>query len=351
MKRANALQILNVVVAPIAAICVLHSTKSAALIIDAIGLSMIFFSLLFAAPLMPQIIKACSRNFRPQAAKLLQYSVPRLPSIFGFGGMLALGPVVASHRLPLGQVTYLLLGMSILMGISASVEPLGLILLSKVSMVVSENRAADLRLHLEYLEEAVVACYVFVCLQLMVFADILVKAWVGNHVNVDAGLGIIRLTLLSIPFYLLFSALRSVVDATSVTPYNMYNVLVSLALFAVFLGLSVRFSSSQTLLQNITLSIVAALAILACLTIRTLRKLYMLHTSWKRSAVAVLLGVALGFASYFIRQLIGPHITLLDAFFVELGISALFLCILRGIGSPWMPFFWNLALRRRPANA
>jgi O-antigen/teichoic acid export membrane protein len=350
MKHANALQVLNVVVLPILAIVVFARFHSTALIVDVIGMGMIFFSSLFAVPLVPRMWDALNANLRPQFTSLLQYSVPRLPSLFAFGALMALGPVIASHRLPLSQVSYLLLGMSILMGISASAEPIGLILLSKVSMVVSQDRHSDLRLHLQYLQEAVLACYVFAGLQLIVFADVIVKAWVGNHINVDAGLGVIRVTLLSIPFYLLFACLRSVVDATSVTPYNTYNVLITLAAFLGMLGFAVWLSSAQTLLLNIALCIVVSQAILAWLTARIVRKLYRVQISWSRIATSIVVACVLAGVSFFARHMVS-NINFWQCLLIEFFVGALFLFALRRLGSPWMPFFWNLAIQRRPANA
>jgi O-antigen/teichoic acid export membrane protein len=257
--------------------------------------------------------------------------------------------MLASHRRRLSRGTALLLGMSMLMGISASAEPIGLILLSKVSMFVSENRERELRTHLVYLQEAVVACYVFICLQLIVFADVLVRAWVGNKFVGD--LGVIRLTLVCIPFYLLYAYLRSVVDATSVTPYNTYNILIALAVYAVMLGCVMMWTPTNDLLWNIAVALVVAIALLGVLTIRTVRKLYALTLDWKRPLIAILLSVSIAGVSYGLRLAIGSELTLGSTLVIELFVSTLFIVLLKRVGSPWLPFFWNLAIQRRPVNA
>lgn len=349
MNRANILQTINLVVVPLGSALALFKYHSTALVVEAMGLLMIALSFVFAIPLFGRLAKVSWQSIRKPLRTLLEYSVPRLPSVFGFGAILALGPMLASHRMPLSRVTALLLGMSMLMGISASAEPLGLILLSKVSMFVSENRESELRTHLVYLQEAVVACYVFICLQLIVFADVLVRAWVGNKFVGD--LGVIRLTLVSIPFYLLYAYLRSVVDATSVTPYNTYNILVALAIYAVMLGGIMMWSSTNDLLWNISVALVVAIALLGVLTIRTVRKLYALTLDWKRPVVAILLSASLAGVSYGLRIAIGSELTMGPLLVIELFVSALFIVLLKRLGSPWLPFFWNLAIQRRPANA
>lgn len=349
MNQANILQLINLVAVPLGCAVALFKYHSTAIVVDAMGLLMIFFSVVFTIPLFGQLGRVNWRATKKPFRTLLEYSVPRMPSIFGFGAILALGPMLASHRMPLSHVTALLLGMSMLMGISASAEPLGLILLSKVSMFVSENREAELRTHLIYLQEAVVACYVFICLQLIVFADVLVRAWVGNKVAGE--IDVIRLTLVSIPFYLLFAYLRSVVDATSVTPYNTFNILITFAVYAAMLGAVMLWSPANDLLWNIAFALVASLALLGVLTIRTIRKLYTLKLDWKRPLAAILLSGSLAGVSYGLRLAFGSQLGLSSALIIMLFVSAMFVVLLKGIGSPWLPFFWNLAVHRRPANA
>lgn len=348
MKRANALQMINLVVVPLVSVAALAWTRSTALIVDAMGGLMLLFSLLFALPLLPQIARAFSQNLRTPSKTLLEYGVPRLPSLLGLGAMLALGPLVASKKIPLGHVAPLLIGMSLLMGISASAKPLGQILLSKVSMFVSQNRTAELKLHLAYLQEAVIASYVFICLQLIVFADVVLRAWVGNRLS--GGVAVVRLVLLAVPFYLVFSALRSVIDAKSVTPYNAFNVLIASAAFLVFLGLAVLFSPASSLLSSIALATVGAIAILAALTIRTMRRLYELEINWKRSVAAVLLSAVLAGVSYGLRLALGSALNLGTAFGIGLAVTVVFIFLLKRAGSPWLPFFWNLAFHRGAAS-
>ncbi|HWG58388.1 MAG TPA: oligosaccharide flippase family protein [Candidatus Acidoferrales bacterium] len=349
MKKANALQTLNMAVVPVAAVVLFFHTRSAATIVDAMGIGTLFFALLFGIPLLPKVFKVRSLGAKQPIATLLRYSVPRVPAIFGLGALLAAGPVVASHVLPMKEVLALLLGMSIMGGISASADPLGLILLSKVSMIVSQDRLGEFRVHLEYLQEAVIACYVFICLQVIVFADVLVKAWVGSRLV--GGMDVIRLTLVAVPFYLLFAALRSVIDASSVTPYNMYNIMISGAVFVALLGAAVFLVPRQFVLLAITSAIVTGFVVLAWLTVRTTRKLFALEINWKRCGYSISLSGALAGLSLLLRHAMGWHITLVQAALIAIPVSALFVAALRVSRLPWLPFFWNLALQRRNAHA
>ncbi len=346
MKRANALQFCNLVLVPLGAVLALFRTGSVALIVSVVGVSMLVCTGLFAAPIVRQLLTNGPAGFSRQAAELLRYSIPRLPGAFGQSAIFALGPMIAAHYLPMAQVSYLLLGVNLLMGVASSATPLGVILLSKVSMMLAQNRLAELRVRLAYLQAAVLELYVFACLQLMVFADVLVRVWVGS--SFLKGIVIIRLVLLTIPFYLLFVSLRSIIDAASVTPHNIINAFTSSAVFLALVAAAVKAAPLSLLLESIAAAMVVATVVLAWLTSRTVRKLYGLRVDWRRSAPPLFLGVLLGGTSLFLRWAQGFRTGLGQFFLIELATGALFLGLLKQWGSPWLPVFWNSAFPRRP---
>jgi hypothetical protein len=51
-----------------------------------------------------------------------------VPGDFGLGALLSAGPMLASHYVPVDQVSYLLRRMSMLMALGYSVDQLGLVL-------------------------------------------------------------------------------------------------------------------------------------------------------------------------------------------------------------------------------
>src|SRR6185437_12563433 len=98
---------------------------------------------LFASPIMSQL---SSRQVRARArrdsgvvalgSELLRFGVRRVPGDFALNAILVAGPIVATHFAPMSQVTYLLLGMSILSMAELAVAPFSVILLSKVSQLL-----------------------------------------------------------------------------------------------------------------------------------------------------------------------------------------------------------------------
>src|SRR5206468_8338439 len=60
-----------------------------------------------------------------------RYGVGRVPGDFGQAALFALGPLMATHYLPLTEVAYLLLGSNFLLVMGYTAGPLTVVLLSK----------------------------------------------------------------------------------------------------------------------------------------------------------------------------------------------------------------------------
>lgn len=343
MKRANALQLCNLVLVPVGAVLGLFRTGSVALILSMVGVLMLVGAGLFAAPLLRQFAAGGLPRFGRHAAELMRYAIPRLPGALGQGAIFALGPMIAAHYVPVTQVSFLLLGVSLVMAATTSVTPLSLILLSKVSMMLAQDRLPELRIRLAYLQAAVLELYVFACLQVVVFADVMIRVWVGP--SFLKGIVIIRLLSLAIPFYLWFVVLRGAIDAASVTPYNVYNMLLSAAAFLGLAAAAVKLAPGSLLLELIAGAMVAAVVFLAWLTNLTFQRLYELGIDWKRSALSVLVAVLLGGTSLLLHGAQGFRTSLGRFLLIELATGALFIGLLKYLHSPWLQFFWNLAFR------
>src|SRR5438552_1234360 len=150
MTRANALSLVNYAVIPLLAIVAFWRQNSISLITTATALPIIGVSLLLAVPLFVPFrpkIGELTRTFR----ELLAYGVPRLPGDFASGAIFSVASITAAHYLPLPQVAPMLLGIGMLMLVGASVNPLNQVLLSKISMMLSQNRWLQARESIEYL--------------------------------------------------------------------------------------------------------------------------------------------------------------------------------------------------------
>jgi len=345
MARANALEVCNLAVMPLIVVVLLHRTRSVALMVDAIGCLTILCSALFAMPLLRWVGRIFSRTMLDCSKELLRYGVTRVPGECGAAALTALGPVLAAHFLKLTQVLPLLLGLNILMVTGYAAGPLGVVLLSKVSMMLGQEQHEAVRTRLRFLVTAIIELSVFTCLQLVLFADVAVRAWVGSEYV--GQMGVIRLVLLAIPSYLFYMALRSTIDAVTIKPCNTANVSISLALYLVLVAVSIKFFPSRFLLVGIAGSLLGAQMLLGFLTARTFHKLYGLSVPWGRLAPSLLMALLLTGGAYAFRLFWNTHISPLQALLLELMLISIYLAVLARRGSGWIAYTWHVGIRGR----
>ena len=344
MNLANTLSFLNFALIPLLPIIIFWRRNSIPLITTATAVPMIAISVLLAWPVLLRL-PSDARNVFSKTRELLHYGAPRVPGDVAMGALLSLPPMIAAHYFALPQVASMLLGIGVLTLVGTGVNPLNQVLLAKISMVLSRNRWEEARRYVEYLSAAVLDISIFTCLQLVVFADVIVRLWVGPKF-LDQML-LIRILLAAIPFYLFFTALRSAIDAASVKPLNARNVLIALAVFAALVGAAVTVAPRAWLLDLIGASLLGALIAVAAFTARTLHDVYRVHFQWSRSFYALLLGAALGAISGGIRWAEGFRTSAVTLAVTELIMIALFFGVLKKADTQWLEFVSTTLLRHR----
>ncbi len=339
MNWANALQIANTVVLPLFSVALWYRIHSVAFIVGFNGAAMLGVSTLFLLPFRGRLVHAEGWHLRSRIRELLKYGCARVPGEFAGNALFALGPVIASHYLPLSEVAHLLLGLGLLMAISLSITPCGTVLLSKISMMIARNQMEQVRARLEQFVAGVLELSVFGCLQVVIFADVLVRVWVGQEYL--TGLDVIHITLLSIPFLLFFVAIRSAIDAATVVAHNAHNGYAALAVFLVLTGLAVAFAPRSFLLDGISIALLIANAVLAWLTSRVAKNLFNLGVPWRHCALPLVLAFLLGGVSFAIHHYIWPPMGLIGIILMEIAMAAIFVGLSAKLGSTWLAYFWN----------
>lgn len=342
MGYANLLQLCTMALVPLAVVASFFRTHSVAFLIGTIGLLVLLCSAVLAVPIVIRAVHSGLANFIGQAAELLRYGVVRIPGSVAVAGLFALGPVIASHFVPMTKVSYFLLGLSILSAVGYCGAPLGIVILSKATMMLAQDRQNEIRRNLNYLVSAVTDLSLFVCLQLLVFADVVIRLWVGPRFL--EGTLVIRLLMAGIPFYLFIIALRSVVDAATWKPYNTRNILLALALFLALVVTATQVTSGMHLLQSLAGALVISLAVLAFLTGRILERLYDFRLCWRQSSIPMLSSLLLGGAAISFRVIWGREIGLAQVIPLELCFALLYVAVLAQRRPPWLIQLWNTAL-------
>lgn len=330
MPRAGAMQLCAAVM-PIASAVALFRTRSVSLIVSVIGCSLIGVAVVFGIPIFRELnnTRLQLQNVTTNALELLKYGVSRVPGDLSNGALLAIGPVVALHYMPVSRVSYLLVALSMLTAASVSTEPIGVVFLSKVSMMLAHNRLSDVRKYLSHLMSAIVDLSLFLTIQLIIFADVLLRAWIGS--NPAEGISVVRILLLGTPFYLFYTALRSTVDAGSIRALNSRNVMVSLVTLLLLMALDTILVRQDLLLHALAASSTVAFALLADLTRLSLVKLYGVRVLWKESIVPIVCTTVAGAISLTYHNAGNVSLAPLIGLELSFGFAFLAVCLCSGV--------------------
>lgn len=343
MVRASVLQTCNLAIVPVLVTLLLSSRSSIPLIVNSMGIGMCAGACFFAWPIIRRWeLGIAPIDLRRQGSELLSYGFARVFGDIGLQAMLSLPAVVAAHYFSIGSVSFLLLGGSFVTLVGAASLPLANILLSRVSRCIAQMRTDDLELRVTYFVCALIELAAFVCPQMIVFADVIVRNWVGAQFL--GGIAIIRITILAVPFYLVYAGLRGVIDAAAVRAYNTRNIVTSGGIFLLSVVLIKLFVPLDLLLEGLAASGVIGLAILALCTLRTLR--HLVHTSfeWLQILPGVAVAAVLGTLSVFFHKWTSSELGLTTLLLYQLVVGGLYLLILWAIRSSWVRFLLNSML-------
>ncbi len=345
MGRANLLDLCTIAAGPLVVVGALFWMHSVPLMVGAMGCLDLLCSALFAFPILRRGKLLRLPALLGHIKELLRYGIPRVPGDFGAAALTAIGPVVAAHFLGMRQVSDFLLGQAILLVTGYAAGPLEVVLLSKVSTMLGQDRQDDVRRRLEILVTAVLEVSAFVCLQMIIFADVAVGLWVGP--TYLGGIRVIRLILLAVPPYLLYMALRSTIDAATVRPLNAGNVLVAISVYVLLIGTSAKFLPARFLLEGIAAALLAVLILLGMLTWRSVRKLYALAIPWGRLLAPLMATLGLGGVAYLCRLLLGFSEHPFQVALLEVGLTCAYVALLTSFGSRWLHYLWRIVFGGR----
>jgi O-antigen/teichoic acid export membrane protein len=349
MNSANLLQVWNMSLVPILALLILVRFRSVALIVNVTGAVTIATSALVSAPALKRALKSGKFELIGPLRRLLRYGLARVPGDFAAAALPAVGPMIAAQFMPLSQVSPLLLGTSLMAAASISVAPLGTLLLSKVSLMAAQNRLEEIRLPLSYMMNGVLEISIFMSLQLIVFADVILRVWVGSGFH--NAVPIVRILAFGIPFVLFPVALRSVIDAVSVKAVNAHNLLISLAAMLAFIGISVVMVPRAFLLAALSLSTVLTVALLAGLTAVTVRRLCQVKPVWRSFAESLLVNLLLFAIAAVMRGVVGVGTSPVRFIALEIVLCGIYIFVLVKRRPQWLQFIWEKSFLRQPVSA
>jgi len=293
-KTFNILQVVNLALIPIV-ILILFKDISIKKLITLIGISTFVIAFIFALYFIKEFfVPIKKRQFTNSLKELLYYSFPRFIAGFVYAALLSIGPIFAAHFTSIREVGYLSISQSLLGTVGVISTPLGLILLPKVSNMITQKRTEEIKESLNYLIGASIQCSVFLCFQLIVFTDAIIKYWLGSEF-IDA-IPVMRIIFLSILFFLFCGTVGNILEASKVKPINLINFCISLGLFLFMSGILLFLVKVFSPIISLSIAFTSGIVCVGILTYISIRKIYPekinkdLNYLWISIGVNVLLG-------------------------------------------------------------
>jgi len=334
VKTFNSLQIINIAFVPIVILIFVRNITFEKLI-TLIGITTIVISFITSLFFIKEIFGFIEKTqIRKSLKELLIYSLPRVTGSFAHAALLSVGPIFAAHLATIQEVGYLSVSQGLLGSVGAMVTPLGIILLPKVSNLMSKKREEEIKENLNFLISAIFQLSIFISLQLIIFTDIIIKYWLGPDFK-DAVI-IMQVIFSSLFFYLLYGTTESILDATKVEPINTINLVISLGVF-LFVSMVLLFLiKSLPPVIGLSLALTTSIWCLGILSYISIRKIYSEKFSkdLKYILIALFINVVLGKLTILMKPFLILNFYYLIIY--EVIIAGIYLSILWIIKTDWL---------------
>lgn len=228
--RANIFQLLIVAILPLIVAYVFANTKSSAEILAFFGAG--YLISLFI--LIPEIVKTKWLSFKeikPYLTTLLKYGLPRTLGDFAFAGLFIIGPFLASYFGNMRDAGYFVIGQYVFRIMEAVIAAFGLVALPKIAQLLAKENEDFLKANIENLLIMIFHSGLFITIHTFLWSKEVLLIWLGS--DYLEAVPVMKLLILSLPPYLGYVMLRSVVDAIEIRAINTLNLFVSLSVAVV----------------------------------------------------------------------------------------------------------------------
>jgi len=192
-------------------------------------------------------------NFH-QSKKLIRYGWERIPSIIAQFILLAGIPIFLARTVNFESVAYFNSSLSLVRLALIIVNPIGMILLPRISNKIASDTKGELSNILNIILKSGIIFGVICTTYCYINAPLILLFWLGEVS--EAGITILRITILVFPFYTLSSLARSPIDAISERGYNslIYGLSAVVLFIIIFIGKILGFNLLITALTSFLIS-------------------------------------------------------------------------------------------------
>lgn len=164
--------------------------------------------------------------------KVLSYGLPRIPGDLALAGLLFGGAYIVARQASIREAGYFGVAQTLLMFPGAALAAPSIVLLPYVSERLAAGDVASVQANGTRLVHAIADGAVYFSLHVVLFADVILRLWLGKAMMGAAV--VVRILMVSVPFYAIYLVFRSVIDAATHRPVTTVNLVVAFACFAAF---------------------------------------------------------------------------------------------------------------------
>ena len=170
--------------------------------------------------------------------KLFSYGLERVPSFVSQFILLASVPIFIAQKVDFNSVAYFNSSLSLVRLALIIVNPIGLVLLPRISNKLASGSLQDINNKLFILLKAGFFFSIIATVYCYSNADLIIKYWLGSESY--KGAQILKFTILALPFYTIAGLCKSPIDAISERGYNsiIYSISAVVMLLIIYVGKS-----------------------------------------------------------------------------------------------------------------
>lgn len=285
MNAANALQVLNIGVIPIAVFYMSHNVHGILWALGAIWVAISLAVTVFATPLREMWTFTWN-----EVSTLFRYGWTRLPGDVINSVLLSAPPLLAARLDGVKEAGPVGFAVMCIVLISRCFNPIATVMLPKVSRMLGEGEFHQIRRHVLVVSAATFAIAFGAAALLELLAPLAIRVYLGaGFVSTSYYL---RLAVLGAPGYCMYNVLRSFIDSYHVKAYNTRNLVVSGIIFVVLSVVAIYTKHGSS---GILIALSVAYTVLGLLTVwnswTTLKLLMQSSEEQKSRLVSLAAGV------------------------------------------------------------
>jgi O-antigen/teichoic acid export membrane protein len=207
---------------------------------------------------------------------------------------------IVAQQATVHQAGYFGVGQALLVLPGVALAAVSVVLLPYATERLAAGDVAGVQVQATRLFHAIADISVYVCLHFALFADVILRLWLGDAMQ--GATEAVRILMIAVPFYSVYFSFRSIVDAASHRPTTTINLVVSFACFAAVYAV-LQFLSFEPS-RAAAFALCAAFMVLGGLTVAAVGRYIRIVDFFDTATIKILgLNLMLAAAAFFARNL------------------------------------------------